>query len=204
MKNFTILFSLIIISQNIYSQNVNYMTSAADSNDYYYEIPPYPDSYSAENVAARMVDGLGFRFYWATEGLHQTDLEFRPSEDGRTTEETLDHLYGLSLTIINATLVEVNEGKDRSGMSTDDKRRMALENMKMASENLKKADSGDIENMKSIFKRGEGTAEYPFWNMINGPIADAIYHTGQIVTFRRSSGNPINPNITVFMGRVRN
>ena len=179
-------------------------TSPADSNDYYYQIPEYPDTYTAENVAARLVDGLGFRFYWASEGLTQSDLEFRPSEDGRTTEETLDHLYGLSLTIINATLGKLNEPVDRSGMTTDDKRKMALENIKAASENLKNASPGDIENMKSIFKRGEdSTAEFPFWNMVNGPIADAIYHTGQIVTFRRSSGNPINPNITVFQGKIR-
>ena len=36
---------------------------------YYYQIPDYPEPYSAETVAARLIDGLGFRYFWATEGL---------------------------------------------------------------------------------------------------------------------------------------
>ena len=35
----------------------------------YYQIPDYPSSYNAATVAARTIDGLGFRYYWATEGL---------------------------------------------------------------------------------------------------------------------------------------
>ena len=205
MNNLIILFSLIVISFDSYSQSMDPMTSSADSTDYYYEIPTYPDSYSAENVAARLVDGLGFRFYWASEGLRQSDLDFKPSEDGRTTAETIDHVYGLSLTIIHATTSTINETVDRSELSTEDKRRIALENIKSASEHLKESSLGGIEDMRSIFKRTEGpNIELPFWNMVNGPIADAIWHSGQIVTFRRSSGNPVNPNITFFQGRLRN
>ena len=40
----------------------------------YYEIPDYPETYTAGSVAARMLDGLGFRYYWATEGLNEDDL----------------------------------------------------------------------------------------------------------------------------------
>ncbi len=68
----------------------------------YYEIPPYPDSFTAENVVARMVDGLGFRFYWATEGLRPEDLAFKPSTEARTSEETIDHILGLSAIVLNA------------------------------------------------------------------------------------------------------
>jgi hypothetical protein len=39
--------------------------------------------------------------------------------------------------------------------------------------------------------------------MINGPIADALWHAGQVVTLRRVSGNPINPKVSVFNGRLR-
>ena len=42
----------------------------------------------------------------------------------------------------------------------------------------------------------------PFWNLINGPFSDIIYHTGQVVAFRRISGNPINPGVNVFVGQV--
>ena len=32
---------------------------------------------------------------------------------------------------------------------------------------------------------------------------DAIYHTGQIVSFRRTTGNPIDSSVNVFMGSYR-
>ena len=69
---------------------------------YYHEIPPYPTSYTAANVAARMVDGLGFRYYWATEGLTETDLSYKPSQEARTTLETLEHILGLTTVLNNA------------------------------------------------------------------------------------------------------
>lgn len=39
--------------------------------------------------------------------------------------------------------------------------------------------------------------------MLNGPIADALWHVGQVVSFRRSSGNPFNSKVSVFSGKVR-
>jgi hypothetical protein len=45
--------------------------------------------------------------------------------------------------------------------------------------------------------------EYPMWNVINGPVSDAIYHVGQIVAFRRAAGNPMHPGVSVFSGRNR-
>ena len=196
---FIILLFVIMIGPNVHGQEA--VIPSADSSDYYYNIPGYPESYSAENVAARLVDGLGFRFYWASEGLRQADLDYKPSAEGRTTAETIDHILGLSFTIINATTSTVNESRDRSGMSIAEKRNLALENIRKASENLKSAKAGDIESMRSIFKRDTPPDfELPFWNMVNGPIADAIYHSGQVTTFRRSSGNPIRSGISMFRG----
>ena len=63
-----------------------------------------------------------------------------------------------------------------------------------------KSTAADIDQVKVIFQRGEKTSTYPIWNLINGPITDAIYHCGQIVSFRRSSGNPIPPGVNVFLG----
>ena len=45
-------------------------------------------------------------------------------------------------------------------------------------------------------------SEFPLWNLINGPIQDAVWHSGQVVAFRRASGNPINSKISVFNGKV--
>lgn len=49
----------------------------------------------------------------------------------------------------------------------------------------------------------DGKVIVPFYNLINGPIADAIWHTGQLASFRRSSGNPINSKVNHFTGKVK-
>ena len=168
------------------------------------EIPDYPEAYTAEAVAARMADGLGFRYYWATEGLREEDLAFRPSEAARTSEETIRHIYGLSVIIVNAVFEKANESgaEDGSELTFEQLRRATLNNLKLASDKLRASPEGALNGYEVVFKRGETSRSFPFWNLINGPIADAIWHTGQVVSFRRSSGNPINPKVSVFSGRL--
>ncbi len=84
----------------------------------YYQIPDYPDSYTAGTVVARMIDGLGFRYYWATEGLRTEDLAYKPSESNRTIDETLDHLYNLSRVVYNSAVKEINDRTKAQGRST--------------------------------------------------------------------------------------
>lgn len=170
----------------------------------YREIPAYPDSFSAENVVARMIDGLGFRFYWATEGLRPEDLAFRPTPEARTSEETIDHILGLSSIIVNALKQQPNvrSGEETSPLSFEVKRKQTLENLKTASDMLKGAGASLAES-PIVFENGGKRSEFPFWNMLNGPIADALWHVGQVVSFRRSSGNPFNSKVSVFSGKVR-
>ena len=61
----------------------------------------------------------------------------------------------------------------------------------------------ELKAFKIVFQRGDNRSEFPFWNQLNGPIADALWHVGQVVTFRRSSGNPMNPKVSVLQGNVR-
>ena len=79
---------------------------------------------------------------------------------------------------------------------------MTLEYLKTASDLLRQPDSR-LEDFDIVFQNGESVAEFPFWNMLNGPIADALWHVGQVVSFRRSSGNPFNSKASVFSGKVR-
>lgn len=181
------------------AQNEKAMTSELP----YHEIPAYPESYTAENVAARIVDGLGYRYYWATDGLTEKDLAYKPSEDGRTIEETLDHIYGLSNTIANATTQKPNIRGERETLTFEEKRKRTLDNIKTASESLKNSGDNGLADFPIIFQRGDQKREFPFWNLLNGPIADAIYHVGQIVSQRRASGNPMNPKVNVFIGKNR-
>ena len=176
---------------------------SADSMPYR-EIPAYPDSFTAETVVARMIDGVGFRFYWATEDLRPEDLAFRPTPEARSCEETIDHILGLSNIIVNAVTGQTNvrSGEETSPQSFDVKRKQTLDNLKKASDILRSG-KNKLEDDMIKFKNGEKISEFPFWNMLNGPIGDALWHTGQVVTFRRSSGNPFNGKASVFSGKVR-
>jgi hypothetical protein len=176
-------------------------TVKAQSNLPYYEIPEAPDEYTAGTVVSRMVDGLGFRFYWATEGLRDEDLSFKPSEEARTSFETIKHIYGLTSVILNSVTNKPNTGEEMPEMSFEEMRKKILENLQKSSVILK--NSTDISQYKIQFKRGDNSSEFPFWNQLNGPISDVLWHVGQVVSFRRSSGNPYNSKASVFSGKVR-
>ena len=173
-----------------------FMTSIGMAQDKeilpYYEIPEHADSYTAGSAASRMLDGLGFRYYWATEGLRVEDLEYKPSESGRTSAETIDNLLGLSNFILNS--ISTEKSSDSTEVLTFiEKRKQTLLNIKKASEILRTID--DISQFDND--------RFPFWNIINGPISDALWHCGQVVMLRRASGNPFNSKVNVFSGKLR-
>lgn len=164
-------------------------------------IPSAPETFSSEHLIIRMIQGLGFRYFWATEGLREVDLEYSPSESGQTCMETLEHIYGLAEVIANSTQ---NKATVRPPLEVPQKFKMlrseTLAFLKIATEQLKKMNPKELEALEVIFERGGGQVRFPLWNLINGPISDAIYHTGQVVSFRRSSGNPIPKGVNVFLG----
>ena len=179
-----------------------FMTAQNTSELPYYEIPEAPESYNAGTVAARMVDGLGFRYYHATDGLTKKDLEFKPSEKGRTAFQTIEHIYNLSEMIVNTALQKATDfTTEPEELSFEDMRKQTLLNFKKASDALKEFEN--LDKNKLTFITGGGTRDYPFWNAINGPISDALWHCGQVVSFRRSSGNPFNSKASVLSGTVR-
>ncbi len=60
------------------------------------EIGPYADNFTTETVITRLIEGLGFRYYWATDGLRDIDLSYKPSDDSRSSLDVLEHIYGLT------------------------------------------------------------------------------------------------------------
>ena len=167
----------------------------------YESIGEYPEDHSSGNIVKRLIDGLGYRYYWATETLTEDDLAFKPGETNRTSLETLEHLLGLSSFILNTAKgspnVRPREGKE---YSWEEMRRQTLENLFEAAALFSGQSSQSIEGFEIKFKRGENTSSVPFWHLINGPIADALTHVGQIVSNRRASGNPLDPRVSVFNG----
>ncbi len=168
----------------------------------YREIPQYPETFAATTVAARVIDGLGFRYYWATEGLTETDLAYKPSDEGRTTRQTLEHIFGLTNVVKNASFSQVNKGEDVSSLSFEELRKRTLENIELASKTMKELDPEKISELQIIFPGQDSQVEFPYWNLLNGPLADAIYHVGQVVSFRRSSGNPISKKARMLTGKA--
>ncbi len=177
---------------------INFSQETSDDELPYYQVPEYSEEFTAGTMAARMIDALGFRFYWASIDLSESDLDFKLNGKGRSTKETIDHIYDLSKIIVNSTLKKPNvQGGDES-IPYAEKREAVLKNLKIAADILRVSE--DISQFKIIF----GTQNIPFWNQVNGPIADSIWHCGQIAIYRRASGNPINPKVNHFTGKVAN
>ena len=180
------------------------VTSSAQHKPYYYQIPEVPATFTPATVAARMVDGLGFRYFWATEGLTEKDIAYKPTEDSRTSLETLQHIDGLTFILFNAVNKKSTIGSSGfEKLTFEELRTKTLLQIQQASEILKKPDA-NLEDFDMIFERTNGKQEYPFWNLVNGPIADALWHVGQIITFRRSSGNPLPKGVNVLQGTKTN
>ena len=199
IRVFTILF-LLFTGIFMQAQKMNEMSSDIP----YYDIPDAPENFTAGNLVGRMIDGLGYRYFWATEGLTDEDIEYRVSEDSRTLRETLDHIYGLSKVCLNAGSNSPNvRPAPEEDLTWVELREKTLEVIAEASQHFKNISGDDIQNSKMIFKRGENQSEFPIWNLLNGPLADAIYHTGQIVALRRAAGNPVSPLMNVFSGKTR-
>ena len=177
----------------------SFAMQAQDKNTLpYYEIHEAPKEFTAGAMVSRTVDGLGFRFYWATEGLKEKDLGYKPSENARTCEQTIDHILGLSQMIVNVAKQVPNTRSQNGPTTFAEKRAKILHNFKEASDLFRK-----VKDMSTVKIKFQGGAEMPFWNMLNGPIGDALWHTGQIVSFRRASGNPLPQGVSVFSGKVR-
>ena len=84
--------------------------------------------------------------------------------------------------------------------SYKDLREKTLLNLKYIHEQLKL--NPDFSKLKISFERGGNSMEFPFWNQINGPISDALWHCGQVVMNRRASGNPLQSGVNVFIGKT--
>ena len=167
-------------------------------------IPQYPDNYKSGNIIQRMIQGLGYRYYWATEGLTDKDLKYRPSNKAMSAFETLEHIYGLAETINNTSLKKVNyRPYGDAPENFESIRRETLNHLQLAANRFSDLSYDEISDNEIIFETNDIKTVFPLWNLINGQISDAIYHTGQIVSFRRTTGNPMKKGVNVFIGKTK-
>ena len=189
MYTFGIYFQIILFSASIL------LIGACLSEPPYYKMPESPQDCTPHSILLRFIDALGFRYYWATEGLKDHEYEYRPSPDSRSMKELLLHIKGLVNTI------DVSFGGKTHEMKKDLKpceiRRETLYTIFEARKKLLKMSSKKLRTCSmysSYYDR-----EFPIWNVINGPICDAITHVGQLNSWRRLEGNPIH-GANVFLG----
>jgi hypothetical protein len=176
----------------------------AQNNSPMNEIPVAPETAISGNIIARMVQGLGYRYFWASKDLRPEDLSYRPSKEASSTFETLEHINGLAQIVRNSATSSPsirpvnNPPKDYIVL-----REKTLEYLEQANTLFLDKTEEEVAQMQVIFQRGTEQYNYSIWNMLNGPLADAIYHTGQVVSFRRTTGNPIQKGVNVFIGKTK-
>ncbi|NNF18156.1 MAG: hypothetical protein HKN61_00130, partial [Flavobacteriaceae bacterium] len=117
-----VLFSTILTMQLTMGQT-------SDSTGKSYEqLPQRGEQYTAGTTLARMVDGLAFRYYWATEALTEQDYEFRAADDLRSIAELMQHIYDLSEVVLATAQKEIvnRSQKPKEILSPEEMRAVTL------------------------------------------------------------------------------
>jgi hypothetical protein len=153
----------------------------------YNRSPDPPEGAKAVNVICRMVDGLGFRYYWATEGLEEKVKDYRPYETAWSIYETTEHIWAL----MNWVHLSI---QGREAERPADLLSFRQSTLELIAELRKRFGDMREEELTSIRIK-----DMPFWYLINGPLADALTHVGQINLLRRMAGSPA-PKANVFRG----
>lgn len=183
---------------------LSFNMNAQNNNLPFFEISSEKNHYTSVNIIYRLIEGVGFRYYWASKDLKKKDLDYKPSSSSISSYETLEHIYVLSETIMNSALNKVNNRPtEKTPKSYNELREGTLMNLQKFNDIILSKNEDDLKRIKIIFNRGGREASFPFWNLLNGQIADMIYHTGQIVSFRRTTGNPIQKGVNVFLGKTK-
>ena len=142
-----------------------------------------------------MVDGLGFRYRWATEGLSEGDYMFRPSPDSRSVKELLTHIHYL------VYMIDYGLGGENLSTAEDYSlqhvRVVTLNKLSSIRKKLQKMSQTQLQVCK--YHSENYGMDFPIWNIVNGPLCDALTHVGQINSWRRLNGNPVQ-EVDVFLG----
>ena len=149
-----------------------------DKSSLFASVEAYPQQITASSVIIRLLDGLGYRFRYATESLTEKDYSFNAGHGSNTIAFLIEHIWGL----VNWVFLSITGEKETKPGNTKDQRIHILTLILKLKNIIEKMEDSDLENIR--------INGHPFWNIINGPFADALTHTGQINILRRLAGNP--------------
>ena len=147
-------------------------------NDEFRAVIEYPKDICACSIIVRMLEGLGYRFRYATEGLELKDYEFSPGCKCMSIGKIMTHIWGL----MNWVCLNVIEEKRECPDNFVTGREQIFEMILRLRKHFKTIDDAQLSDITI-----EGKS---FWHLINGPLSDALTHVGQINVFRRLAGNP--------------
>ena len=160
-----------------------------------YEISSAPEKLTGASVFARVVDGLAFRYYRATEGLCDEDFDFRPGPESMSMRDLLKHVLHLA----NMVKQCVFDASERDSIETEDARELRDRTLECLRRVRQQLDSVSDEELATHGVLKRDGSRFPVWFILNGPLSDALTHVGHINAWRRLNGNP-QPRVNVFAG----
>jgi hypothetical protein len=160
-------------------------------------IPPGPAQVSGGAVLTCLVAGIGFRFYWVTEGLRDEDIALRVIPEAMSIAELTVHVLELAEWVAEAAVaIPKADGTPNGDPAFPENRRRALEMLALLRDRFSAMRDEEISAIRLPARAGG----LPWPHIINGPLADALTHVGQINLLRRASGNPV-PKANVLLGQ---
>jgi hypothetical protein len=151
----------------------------SDIPRYFRTYPQEPDELSVSNAIARLIDGLGYRLYWALYGLKEEECEYTLCDGANSIRDILWHILGL----VNWVYMHVYGHQMTRKPSIIDQGTDTL----LALEKLRQTFLEMSDEELTHYKLEDRS----FWSYINMPLSDALHHVGQVSILRRAAGNPV-------------
>jgi len=145
----------------------------------YRKIPKYSEDINYGFVMSRIIDELGYTYYWASEGLNKEDYV---NEHGSKNilYALLENIDQVSYIIASLALNDPISGNIYVEKSLNELREKTLFNLKNTSNKLYLT---------------EDTANLPLWGILSKPISDVKWYIDQIISYRRKNGIPCDERI---------
>ncbi len=134
------------------------------------EVTHYPADVTPQAIIVRLLDGLGFRFHWATKTLREEDYAFSPGAGCKTIGQLVDHIWGL----MNWIIIHGHLPQEPRPAAYPARRVHVLALMQRLREHFADLDAADLASVQIENK--------PFWHLINGPLADVLYRPDQLLS----------------------
>ena len=98
--------------------------------------------------------------------------------------------------MIQQTVFDADHRESFRSDDPEELRSRALSTLREVRDHLETLDDRALASHQVLKRDG---SRYPVWNIMNGPLSDALTHVGQLNAWRRLNGNPTKP-VNVFAG----